>query len=249
PIAAADGDLARKYVVYRFANSTEATTHINDGTKIYAVSYANKAALPASAGGYFLVTALDKNNNESEAGAGIILPVTGFNLNVRLAGNTTLINWTTRTEINTKQFEIERSTDGNTFSYLTTVGAAGNSTDEKRYSAQDFLSTPGTYYYRVKTVDRDGRSTYSMVKSVVYSKTGSGIIVGPNPFVQTINISNLQGVKRLELVDLAGRVVLTKRLTNQSTTTLPTAELPAGVYHLRVTNNKDGFEIIKVVKM
>jgi hypothetical protein len=88
-----------------------------------------------------------------------------------------------------------------------------------------------------------------MVKSVVYSKTGSGIIVGPNPFVQTINISNLQGAKRLELLDLAGRVVLTKKLTNQSSATLPTTELPAGVYHLRVTNNKDGFEIIKVVKM
>lgn len=249
PIAAADGDVARKYVVYRFANSTEAMTHINDGTKVYAISYATKAALPVSAGGYFMVTSVDDNNNESEAGAAIILPVTGLDLTVRLTGNTTLINWQTRTEINTQHFEIERSTDGNRFKTVGTVTAAGNSNVEKQYAAQDFLTTIGTYYYRIKTVDKDGRSSYSAVKTVVYSKTGSGILVGPNPFVNNINISNLDGVKRLELIDLAGRVILTRVVNNQSNTTLSTSKLQSGVYHLRVTKTNNEYEIIKLVKM
>ncbi len=82
PAAATDGDLPRKYVVYRFANSAEAVTHINDGKKVYSIVYGNKLGIPAAdlSNSYFLVSALDKNNNESEGNSVVLSVITGIRL-------------------------------------------------------------------------------------------------------------------------------------------------------------------------
>ncbi|HZH64902.1 MAG TPA: T9SS type A sorting domain-containing protein, partial [Flavisolibacter sp.] len=181
--------------------------------------------------------------------SGIILPVTGLAFTVKLSGNTAIINWATLSEINTKNFEIERSTDGSNFKYIATVPAAGWSTVERKYILQDFLQAEGTYYYRLKSIDRDGRSSYSVVKNIVYRYAGDEIIVGPNPFASAINISNLQGVRRLEIIDLSGRIVVSKMLNNQMSIRLEAAHLRAGLYHLKATKTAGDYSIIKLVKL
>ena len=250
PAAAADGDLPKKYVVYRFANMAEAATNINDGKKVYAIVYNNKIGIaPADINSYFAVTSLDKNNNESQPGAGIVLPITGLSLTVQLSGNSSIVRWTTITEINTSLFEVQRSADGRHFTTVATEAAAGNSNTQNRYSLQDLLVTTGTYYYRIKSVDIDGRSSYSEVKTVVYINNGSQMVVGPNPFSTGINISNLSKVKRVELIDITGRILLSKILTNESGTRLDVPNLPAGLYHLKVTNTNGAYTIVKLVKL
>ncbi|TDH26803.1 T9SS type A sorting domain-containing protein [Segetibacter sp. 3557_3] len=252
PAPAVDGDGARKYVVYRFANSTEALTHKNDGTKIYAIVPTPNLALDAAAiagNPYFVVTALDDNNNESTPGTGVVLPITGFTFQAKLNGNTAVLNWSTLAEVNTKRFDIERSIDGTAYTYVGTVWAAGYSTGKRDYNLSDFLPAAGTYYYRVKSLDADGLAIYSMVRSVVYQPKGNGIVLGPNPFKTGLNISNLQGVKRLDMLDVSGRVVLTRSLAGQLTMHMDAAHLPAGVYHLRVIRTDGAKTFIKVVKL
>lgn len=249
PTPASDGDVARKYVVYQFASIAESMTHMNDAKKIYGVVYSNKIALPAGVTNtYFLVTSLDNNNNESEAGAGIILPITGLDLTVRLSGNTAVVNWRTLTEINTRHFEVERSVDGRNFQYVGTVRAAGNSSAPRTYSSQDFLADEGLYYYRIKAVDRDGKTSYSGVRSVNYRKNNA-IIVGPNPFESGFNVSNLHGVKRLDVIDLSGKVVLSRTINNQLNTSVEAGHLPAGSYTLRATKNNGEHTFTKLVKL
>lgn len=65
PAPASDGDLARKYVVYRFTNEQEALQLENDGTKVLDIVSGNRIRIPANPFERFVVTALDKNNNES----------------------------------------------------------------------------------------------------------------------------------------------------------------------------------------
>ncbi|MDB5193347.1 MAG: hypothetical protein JWQ96_2910 [Segetibacter sp.] len=252
PAMGVDGDLPKKYVVYRFAEVAQSTTHKNDGTKVYAIVAGNKIGLPAadaSSNSYFMVTALDKNNNESEAGNGVVLPITGLDLSVQLSGNTAIVNWSTLTEFNTRSFDIERSTDGNTFKHIATATATGNSNAKRNYSIQDFLPAAGTYYYRVKSIDKDGKSSYSSVKSVVYKLSGDHIVLGPNPFIVGINISNMRQVKRLDLIDLTGRILVTKMINNQPTIRLDAPSLPAGLYNLKVTKTNGEYELIKLVKL
>jgi uncharacterized lipoprotein YddW (UPF0748 family) len=67
PAAASDGDLPVKYVVYAFATAAEAITNKNDGSKIIDIVAGNEIALTQTQidNNYFVVTSLDKNNNEA----------------------------------------------------------------------------------------------------------------------------------------------------------------------------------------
>lgn len=62
-----DGDLPEKYVVYAFANNAEAITNMNDGSKIIDIVAGNELSITQSMMDtkYFVVTSLDKNNNEA----------------------------------------------------------------------------------------------------------------------------------------------------------------------------------------
>ena len=251
PAPAIDGDLPKKYVVYRFATMAESITHINDGTKVYAIVQANKVAItPADVAGnrYFLITSLDKNNNESTSGAGMVLPVTGLSFNVKLSGNTTSISWSTLTEFNTKHFEVERSIDGSNFNLIATVTAAGFSNARRDYSISNFLQAEGTYYFRLKSIDKDGRSSYSAIKNVVYKLNGKNIVLGPNPFVSTLNVSNMHQVQRLDIMDASGRIIISKLIINQQAIQLDAPGMPAGLYYLKVTKTSGEHSIIKLVK-
>lgn len=250
PAAAADGDLPKRYVVYKFQNMAEAATHTNDGKKVYAIVSGNKTGVVPAGDGYFMVTSLDKNNNESEGAIStIILPVTGLDLVVTLSGSTATVNWITLTEINTRSFEVERSTDGRNFSYINTVGAAGTSNRERKYIVRDLLPEAGTYYYRIKSIDRDVRSAYSLVRRVDYLHAGNEILISPNPYKSGFNISNLHQVKRLDIVDLSGRILISKMLNNQQAIRLEAPRLPAGLYHLKVTKRNGEYFYRKVVKL
>ncbi len=250
PAPAADGDLPKSYAVYRFENMGEASTNLNDASKLYAVVYGNAVAvLPGDLNKYFAVTSLDKYNNESEVGAGVVLPITGLKFNLQLSGNTSVVRWTTSTEINTHSFVVERSADGRSFTDIATKPAAGNSQSVRNYQLQDLLTADGIYYYRIRSVDLDGRSRYSEVKSVVYKNDGSTVVVGPNPFSNYINISQLNQVSKVELLDVAGRSLVNKLVKNEASTRLEAGNLPAGIYHLKITQVNGNFSIVKMVKM
>lgn len=68
-LAASDGDKPTKYVVYRFLNTGEITTNAQDGTKIVGVtadtSFTVTAGMLSGVENYFVVSSIDKNNNES----------------------------------------------------------------------------------------------------------------------------------------------------------------------------------------
>jgi len=250
PAAASDGDLPRKYVVYRFSNATEANTHFHDGSKIYTITFANKLGLPLSdvTGSYFLVTSVDKNNNESDGAVGVVLPVTGLELTARLNGQKALLEWITLSEINTHYFEVERSNDGRSFTSIHTTAAAGNSVTEKRYAFADHLTESGTYYYRIKVTDKDGKATYSNIQSVVYQQAITALVVSPNPFTNRFTLRNALQVQQVEVLDVSGKVLSAIRSTGQQAINVDAAQLPAGVYTLRIRKTDGTIQFIRITK-
>lgn len=69
PTAAGDGDLAIKYVIYAFPSQEDIPNMKQDGTKVLDIVNTTELTLTGAhlteSNHYFLVTALDKNNNES----------------------------------------------------------------------------------------------------------------------------------------------------------------------------------------
>ncbi|MEE4311203.1 MAG: hypothetical protein V2J62_04985 [candidate division KSB1 bacterium] len=87
--------------------------------------------------------------------------------------NMITIKWSTVSEVNCKEFVIERSLDNRTFNRIGTVEATGSSSDKQDYKYEDksvFKTSDNTFYYRINIVDKDGReSMFSEVVSVTAS--------------------------------------------------------------------------------
>jgi hypothetical protein len=77
---------------------------------------------------------------------------------------TVVLEWETAQEQNSDVFVIERSTDGQNFVAIDRVPAAGNSALPRRYQYTDKappVSLNARSLYRLKQLDKDGRSAYS----------------------------------------------------------------------------------------
>jgi len=114
----------------------------------------------------------------------VVLPVEFVGFNIATMGNNKInITWKTATETNTDHFEVEKSVDGRNFSLLNKVNASGNSQIVKTYSVSDLLNnTSDLFYYRIKSVDKDGAPQYSNVQTVSAKTKGTYVNhVYPNP--------------------------------------------------------------------
>ena len=91
------------------------------------------------------------------------LPITLSSLTATTNNKSIQTNWHTSTELNTSHFIIQHSIDGSSFTDIGTVKAIGSGANG--YSFTDSKPTVGTNYYRLKSVDKDGASTFSKVVS------------------------------------------------------------------------------------
>jgi hypothetical protein len=157
------------------------------------------------------------------------------------------LKWITATEENVSHFVVERSTDGINFSDAGLVFAVGNSTQKVNYSLTDNISNINAtvIYYRLCSVDNDGKFSYSEVRVIRISGQGentAAIIVYPNPVSNELRITvpaNWQNKKvSFELFNANGQLM--KRTDNSGssqTETINVSELNRGLYIVRVSCN------------
>jgi Secretion system C-terminal sorting domain/FG-GAP-like repeat len=142
------------------------------------------------------------------------------------------LHWQTADEVNTKLFEIERSTDGRNFVTIATVDSKGSNNNS--YSVQDNVVYAGKLFYRLKMVDADGRFTYSQV-IWLNSAGGSRVSIYPNPAKDwiSINIGSLGILKtRAAIFDINGKL-LRSILINNEQEQINIKALSKGVYVIK----------------
>jgi hypothetical protein len=180
-----------------------------------------------------------------------ILPVTGLELGgVRNGADVNLL-WQTVSELNTKQFDLERSYDGAQFTHVTMLKAAGNSQGRATYKFTDKNVTAPVAYYRVKLTDMNGKITISNI-AIVRVANGGIVRVFPNPVIANYYVSFPQAGKyRLQLMDGAGRIVMAKDMeitVDNLNVLIDRGVLAAGSYHLSVQHRSTGnWENIKLI--
>jgi hypothetical protein len=105
------------------------------------------------------------------------------------------LKWTTTFELNNDHFEIERSTDGSTFSSVGSVKGQVNSAVKHTYQFNDDVSrsflNKNDVYYRLKQVDLDGKASYTkvLVVRVYRTKSLQSLSVTPNPAINDIKVN------------------------------------------------------------
>lgn len=109
--------------------------------------------------------------------------------------NKALVSWTTTNERNIKVYELERSLDGITFSTIYEKNIFNKNNIQKTiYTYLDNEITEGVYYYRLKTMENDGRFSYSKTVSLSFANKNK-LIIFPNPTTGIVHIANAKNTK------------------------------------------------------
>jgi hypothetical protein len=150
------------------------------------------------------------------------------------------LSWTTEDEINTSQFIVEKSTDGNLFESVDSVPAAGSG-GSSYYFTDDILNIVATYYYRLKMVDIDGRYEYSSIARININATHSRLVVFPNPATEFITIVSNKAQDAV-IMNTSGQSFKQLRL-NKGSQQISIGSLAPGIYCIK---NAEG--VVKFIK-
>jgi uncharacterized repeat protein (TIGR01451 family) len=168
------------------------------------------------------------------------------------------LSWRTASEVNSAYFEVERSLDGSTFTKLGQLAAQGTSTSPSTYAFLDkgvaSLST-GPVYYRLHQVDRDGKASYSPVRTLSFTQVAvASLSLFPNP-AQTATQLDLSllpatGTYQVLLLDATGRQVRQLTLAGGQRQPLNLTGLASGTYHVLVSGTQpDGSPLRQTLRL
>jgi hypothetical protein len=155
--------------------------------------------------GYALGNEIVPTNNT------ITLPVelTNFSGNCGSAGAT--LNWRTASELNSRDFMVQRSADGVHFSSILSVKAAGTSTQPRNYTATDSSATGNENYYRLLEIDNEGNETFHSV-ILVRCREVNGLQVFANGNAVTVDLQSVSDkTVQFNLIEVSGKVLYSEK--------------------------------------
>lgn len=168
----------------------------------------------------------------------IVLPAELISFTNECDQDISYLKWSTASEDRVDYFEIESTTNGFLFQTIGKIKAAGTSTEQLNYSLPIEASTIKRYF-RIKTVDIDGKEELS---DLISEKTcGSTKPFGNYRFENNVlEFSNDNAFLHFELQTTAGQKVNFTEHFSGSKTELQTNQLAGGIYFLTIYNYQTG---------
>lgn len=176
-----------------------------------------------------------------------LLPVDLVNFRARVQDNQSILSWSTAYEFNNEGFEIEWSTDNQSWKNIGFVQGIGESYELNNYQFVHERPAAGINYYRLKQMDYDGVFDYSSVVSIDLLNLGdlAKLRVAPNPTQDgsftlylpenlseqnwAVEAENIQ----MQITDYAGRLIEEQTIIgNQSA--IDVGNLSPGLYLIQV---------------
>ena len=167
------------------------------------------------------------------AQAGGALPVSWLSFSGKQCKEGVELNWATATETNTKDFEVQYSTNGLSWKTIGVMAAAGNSNSIMRYQFTHTYHAKGnqTIYYRIKQLDLDTRFSYSKVITITYLDALPSIIIYPNPARNKIFV-NASEEQEVRLINMNG-LIIWKGNVSVGRNEIPVSTYTRGTYILQ----------------
>ena len=166
--------------------------------------------------------------------------------------NQVTLRWVTENEESLAHFLLERALNAKDFEVIKQISATTGGGQRHTYEYKDetsaLVQNQDSIYYRLKIVEKDGKSAMSPIRSVKIKRIGEEveIEVAPNPAsasdIQLRLIGKLKAEATLQLTDQSGRIHINKPLllTDRFTSFLPPT-MPGGIYILKVVVNGRSF--------
>ncbi|HXB07693.1 MAG TPA: T9SS type A sorting domain-containing protein [Puia sp.] len=180
------------------------------------------------------------------------LPIILTSFTATLDQDVVNLAWTTSLEINADHIGIQRSVDAG--SHWATIGseAARNTTGTStNYTFADGKPAMGTSEYRLQLVDKDGKTTYSQVRTIRNGAIGT-VSVFPNPAHNYINVALGGSATENLLVRLysqSGQLLQLRNVANAGGTTiaLSVSGYPEGNYIIVVNGSNGAKQVSNVL--
>jgi hypothetical protein len=229
-----------KYTSGTCASVTLPSGHLTSGYQIIIYFYGTQGN--GSLSSYVFI--------DNFATAGVVaqapLPVHFSSFTVKKTTAGAQLTWKVEAEENVSVYEVQSSTDGRSFTKLSTVEAKGLNT----YGALDNRVAQGPTFYRIKSVDIDGRFLYSTVVVLAGDKSS----VQMKAFMSDRNTLTVQhdaaeSGSRVMVSSMDGRVIKSQVLTvGSQQTTIDLSAAQGGIYIVRYDNGTGGTQSIKFIK-
>ncbi|MGN6298834.1 MAG: T9SS type A sorting domain-containing protein [Ginsengibacter sp.] len=174
------------------------------------------------------------------------LPVIITSITATAKNPDNIIQWGVANESGVKEYEVEKSADGNQFDLIQVVKAVNSL--KGNYEVTDKNVNSGTNYYRIKIVSVDGKETYTQIVKAINGKQQGTISIYPNPInddVIHLQLNNQPpGIYKIKLYNAAGQLLISKNISyagGSSAQNIKCDNLPKGIYQLQI-NKPDGNE-------
>ena len=214
-------------------------------THVSATGSNENFTLTASGNGFSWFNGGGDNNNNP-------LPVELISFNGTCNEGMVNLLWQTASEFNSSHFDVEKSTDGETWRVLATIPSAGTSNELLTYQTEDNNGTNGANYYRLRQVDIDGKEKLYDPINVSCVETTAGYFTSyPNPsgneFQVVVNNKEILGACTLNIVDVHGKVIDQRSIDMKDGINMFVINetLNPGIYFLNITNGLKSTQVIK----
>lgn len=217
------------------------------GTTVNGINYAQIAGIPSFSGGSGAVI----------VAPAVALPVelTSFTALCNETSDEVAVHWSTASESNSAAFEVEYSNDGLNWSTLSTIAAAGNSTQLLNYHFKHQIErNQATHYYRLKQSDKDGaiQQYGPIIASCLEAENGFDLF--PNPAGSNVTLvlhgQYLKENLKIIFTDMNGKIVKNIEYKEQEGNVMPIdiEQLEPGMYLVQLLDGTSKSEIIRMVK-
>lgn len=156
--------------------------------------------------------------------------------------------WKTASETESDYFEVQYSTNGQSFETLGKVTAAGNSISAKKYEFLDRNAANGLTYYRIVQYDIDGQSSKSNTIDLLRTYERFNFTrIAPIPACDNLEITYnalSEAPVRMEIYNITGQLIESRALTAHNglnTIGLSVDKYTSGIYLISLN---DGSRII-----
>ncbi|MFI5159265.1 MAG: T9SS type A sorting domain-containing protein, partial [Sphingobacteriales bacterium] len=165
------------------------------------------------------------------------------------------VQWRVDNEENMKQYEVEKSTDGNKFISIAQQKPTANNGGSAVYVSADASPVTGFNYYRVKSTDINGKTSYTNVVKVMVGTIKQDISIYPNPITDgMIHLQFLNepaGKYNIRLLNKLGQVILQQQVSradgNGTEYIKWDYNLAHGMYQLEITRPDGSVKDINVM--
>ncbi len=138
-----------------------------------------------------------------------LLPITFTGIKAHKKNDAVDVEWTVENEINISQYQVERSINGKQFFTVATIASKSKSTTPYKWT--DNLALSGNNFYRIRSIDVNGKIEYSKVTKAFTGISQPSVSVFPNPVVNgLLNIQMMdqpKGIYIARLINNSGQVV------------------------------------------